>query len=163
MSSNRRHLDSSKATELYEQGEREWARGRLRSAFLSFLSAAEAGNVPSLFILSHFYDDGIGAQADHSKALFWYERAYRKGSGSAANNAGVIWRDRGDTAAALLWFKRAAKMGDNDANLNIAKVYLKTDKKDRAVSYLEQTLLGEVTEGSKQEARELLKTVGRRT
>ncbi len=130
----------------------------MRSAFRLFLAAAKAGMVPAFRTVGQFYDRGDGVKANQEAALYWYRRAYRHGSDSAANNIGCIWRDRGNLGRAILWLKRAAKLGDGDANLNIAKIYLHR-KRDlrKATDYLNRTRKSRhATEGSKEEARLLL-------
>jgi TPR repeat protein len=149
------------ANELYQRADEHWSRGRLRPAFRLFLAAAKAGIEDALGIVGYFYDDGVGVKADQDAALYWYRRAYRHGSDSAANNIGCIWRDRKKFSRALMWFKRAVRLGDGDANLNIAMIYLyhKPDLK-KAIRYLHNTLkLRNVTDGGKEEARSLLKQV----
>jgi len=91
--------------------------------------------------------------------LYWYRRAYRHmGDFSAANNIGVIWRDRGNLGRALQWFQKAVEAGDGDANLEIAKVYLGKGQADKAIPYLAQTCKSPwATDLSKEEARQLLR------
>jgi TPR repeat protein len=44
--------------------------------------------IPAFEIVAQVYDRGYGVRADSGAALYWYRRAYRHGSDSAANN---IW------------------------------------------------------------------------
>ena len=159
---NSRKLDtempSSEANSLYQRADEEWRRGRLRSAFRLFLAAAKGGMSSAFGIVGQFYDHGDGVKANRSAALYWYRKAYRHGSNSAANNIGCIWRDRGNLGRAILWLMRAANLGDGDANLNIAKIYLhrKGDLR-KATDYLNKACRSRhATEGSKEEARLLL-------
>ena len=68
-------------------------------------------------------------------------------------------RDKQNPKAALWWFKRAVRLGDGDANLQIAKIYLRSERNwKKAIHYLQETIKEEyVTEGSIEEARRLLK------
>ena len=153
-----------KANDLYRRAEEEWRRGRLRPAFRLFLAAAKAGMAPAFSTVGQFYDRGDGIKANENAALYWYRRAYRNGDYSAANNIGCIWRDRNKLGRALLWFHRAVRLGDADANLNIAKVYLR-NKRDlgKATHYLNKTSKSRLaTEGSREEARHLLRGLGNR-
>jgi tetratricopeptide (TPR) repeat protein len=148
----------AEANRLYQRADKLWSRGRIRSAFRLFLAAAKAGTVPAFRIVGQFYDRGDGVKANQASALYWYRRAYRHGSESAANNIGCIWRDRGKLDRAVSWLKRAVKLGDNDANLNIAKIYLRTKHREKAIHYLNKACKSRrVTEGSKEEAKRLLK------
>ena len=142
---------------LYQRADELWSRGRKRSAFRLFLAAAKAGVVPAYRTVGQFYDRGDGVRASQANALYWYRRAYRHGSYSAANNIGCIWRDRGKLNRAIWWLKRAVKLGDDDANLNIAKIHLRGRHQEKAIHYLDKACKSRrVTEGSKEEARLLL-------
>jgi TPR repeat protein len=147
------------ANRLYQRADKLWSRGRMRSAFRLFLAAAKAGVVPAFRTVGQFYDRGDGVKANQEAALYWYRRAYRHGSDSAANNIGCIWRDRGKLSRAIWWLKRAVKLGDDDANLNIAKIYLRGERNSKkAIQYLNKSCKsGRATEGSKEEARLLLR------
>jgi len=147
------------ANRLYQQADKHWSRGRMRSAFHLFLAAAKAGMVPAFRTVGQFYDRGDGVKASQEAALYWYRRAYRHGSDSAANNIGCILRDRGELSRALWWLKRAVRLGDDDANLNIAKIYLRRERNlKNAIHYLNKTCKsGRATQGSKEEARILLR------
>jgi len=148
----------------YQEAEEAWRGGRLGSAFRLFLAAAKAGSNPARTTVAFFYDDGIGVKANKDAALHWYRLAYRGGSDTAANNIGVIWRERGEVSRALMWFQRAVRLGDGDANLQIAKIYLhiKPDLR-KAVQYLKSACKAQsITEGSRDEARRLLREAGKR-
>src|SRR6266567_3860793 len=145
----------------YSLAEQAWRQGRLNSAFRLFLSAAKNGDYRAFETIGYFYDDGVGTKRKKDDALYWYRRAHRNGSFMAANNVGAIYRDRKDWKRAVEWFHRAVELGDGDANLNIAKTYLRrTADAAKALRYLKRTLQAkpsDVTDGSKQEARRLLK------
>jgi TPR repeat protein len=82
----------------------------------------------------------------------------------AANNIGIIWRDRGKPDRALFWLRRAVRLGDGDANLEIAKIYLKAKPNmRRAVHYLNKARKAQfITEGSKEEVKRMLKDINKR-
>ena len=150
-----------KANLLYQSAEEHWRKRRLHAAFRLFLAAAKAGNGPALETVANFYDLGIGVKTNQNAALYWYRRAYQYGSNIAANNIGVIWRDRKKLSRALLWLRRAVDLGDGDANLQIAKIYLGNKlNQGKAIHYLKITCLAaNATRGSREEARKLLKQV----
>ncbi len=156
----------SPVNELYSRANEEWSRGRLRSAFRLFLAAAENGNSLAYDRLGHFYDRGVGTRRDKDAALYWYKRAYRRGSFIAPNNIGVIYRDRKDLKRALAWFRRAVGHDDANANLNIAKIYLR-DRRNawRAIRHLEavcKARADDATESAKEEAKLLLERINRK-
>jgi TPR repeat protein len=158
MTKIRNLAQATKANLLYQRAEDAWQMGRLRSAFRLFLAAAKAGNADARAVVGQFYDEGVGTSASKDAALYWYRLAYRAGSALAANNLGVIWRERGEVKRALMWFLRALELGDEDANLEIAKLYLDMKSHpEKAVLYLRNACKAKfITEGSKEEARNLL-------
>lgn len=153
----------SSVSDHYSRANEEWGRGRLRSAFRLFRAAAEGGNGLAYDTLGYFYDGGVGTKRDEDAALYWYKRAYRRGSFIAPNNIGVIYRDRKDLKRALAWFRRAVDHEDANANLNIAKIYLREKENiEKAIPYLEavcKAKADDATESAKEEARLLLKRI----
>jgi TPR repeat protein len=129
----------------------------LRPAFRLFLAAAQGGNRLAFDTVGYFCDDGLGTKVDRDAAMYWYKRAHRCGSGMAANNIGVIYRDRNDLNRALAWFHRATRLGDGEANLNIAKIYLHNrNDVEKARYYLNLARMDSSTESGKDEAEDLL-------
>jgi hypothetical protein len=143
---------------LYQRANERWKKGRLRIAFRLFLAAARAGSISALGIVGYFYDDGIGVKSNRNAALYWYKRAYRRGSALAANNIAVIWRDRHRPDRAMVWFKRAVMLGSTDSNLDIGEILLRNPRnRRRAMSYLTKTCKSRsATQGSREQARALL-------
>ena len=150
---------ANKAYSLYQQAQMEWLGGSMDNAFRLFLAAANLGLVEAFGLVGQFYDRGEGVRADPDAALQWYRRAHRNGNAAAANNVGCILRDRGELTRALSWFDRAIELGDYDANLNAAKIHLSRQSNwEKALKYLNTTRRSSwVTEGSKDEARRLIK------
>jgi TPR repeat protein len=158
---SRRHaeVNVNKAKHLQERAEEEWRQGRMHSAFRLMLADAKMGVRKAVAPVAYFYDYGEGTKPNKAAALYWYRRAYRNGDSSAANNIGCIWRDRNKVSRALLWLRRAVRLGDADANLNVAKIYLNRGDSEKAIPYLNKTCKSRATQGSKEEARMLLKQV----
>ncbi len=157
----------AKADALFERANELWDQGELRSAFRLFLSAAKAGDTSAQVDLGYFYNNGIGVKPNVAAALYWYKRAYRRKSRSAASNIGTIFRDQGDFKRALWWYERSVALGNADANLEIAKIYLKggAGEAARAIPYLQRTCSADpsdVTEASREEAQQTLKKLGKR-
>ena len=155
---------------LYQRADSEWTADKLESAFRLFLAAAKAGYVPAYSMVAQFYDNAWGVKRNEESALFWYRRAYRdhdswyrRGLSTPANNIGCILRDRGQHRRAISWFLRAVKLGDGDANLCIAEIYLRNESdRSKAIQYLKKTCSAPyVTDGSIEEARRLLKELGK--
>ncbi|MFZ0500079.1 MAG: hypothetical protein WAM52_13165 [Steroidobacteraceae bacterium] len=137
----------------------------MESAFKLMLLAARAGIVQAAANVGNFYDNGLGTKVNPNAALRWYRLAYRGGDPSVANNIGCILRDAGKVNEALRWFYRAVRQRDGDANLNIANIFLsQKPHAAKAREYLRRAYRSKwATEGTREEARELLKKLGRRT
>ncbi|MFZ6676039.1 tetratricopeptide repeat protein [Undibacterium sp. Xuan67W] len=73
--------------------------------------------------LGYFYDAGLAVRADKSKALYWYKKAYRLGSPSAAANIAMLHRERRRFHLMWRWFYLSAALGDGDAMLDLGKRY----------------------------------------
>jgi TPR repeat protein len=99
-------------------------RGDARRAFRLFLAGAKAGDPDCQLNLGWLYDSGQGVRKNRKRALHWYRLAYGKGSASAANNIGTIFRDDGRLNEAIKWFERAIQRGSEDSHLEIAKILL---------------------------------------
>jgi len=154
----------NKAGLLYTRANDAWRKGRARSAFRLFISAARAGERSAIGTVAQFYDQGYGVSRNENVALRWYKLAYLNGDRSVANNIGCILRDRGKLDEALIWFRRSVRMNDGDANLNIAKLYLER-KGDtaRAVHYLIEARDSRwATDATKEEAMNLLERMQKR-
>jgi TPR repeat protein len=158
----------NKANAWCQRAEECWTEGKLSDAFKLFLASAKSGFVPAYHILASFYDEGTGVKANQRAALYWYMRAfrehnswYRGGDSTSANNIGCIWRDKGRPKTAIMWLKRAVRLGDGDANLNIALIYLRSNRdRQKAVRYLQRTIDAKyVTDGSIEEAEKLLSEI----
>ena len=110
-----------------------WDRGDFRTAFRLFATQAREGNHDVELNLGYCYDVGLGTRKSRVKAMHWYRRAYRKGSGAAASNIATIYRDERRHVLEFAWYRRAAKLQDGDAEVEIARLYLSGSgiRKDR--------------------------------
>ncbi len=159
MATKRSRGKKSDLSDLFTAANDQWEKGKLNSAFRLFLSAAKSGDTGAQVNLGFFYDTGIGVKSNRASAMYWYRRAYRRGSAAGAGNIGTIFRDEGDWTRALNWFRRAVKMGDSDCNLDIAKLLLERGEKGNALVFLRRVIeanRGDVTEASREEASRLL-------
>lgn len=155
--SNRRR--KSKGEELFIRAEKQEKRGELRSAFRLYLAGAKLGETGCQVDVGNYYDDGKAVRRNRKAALYWYKRAYRRGSASAAHNIGILLRNDKNPKHALEWFKKAVRMGDGESNLEIAKHYLRHEQNAaRAVRHLKKVLESNwVSEAGQEEATRLLK------
>jgi len=149
---------------MFVRADKEWSRGKLRSALRLFLAAAKKGDKASQLNAGYFYDNGIGTRRNRTAALYWYGRAYRRGDANAANNIGTIWRDEHNPRRALSWFLRAVKIGDVGSNLEIGKHYLRNERDpSRAIAYLNKVCQSDrVSEHEVAQAQRLLEEARRK-
>jgi uncharacterized protein len=156
---SRGRLVKSRADDLFVRADRQADKGSFKSAFRLFLAGARAGDSGCQINVANFYDEGKGTRRDRSAAMYWYKRAYRRGSSSAAHNIGVMWRNEKKYKRALAWFKKAVALGDDEANLEIAKHYLNVElNPKRAITHLRRVVKSNwVTEAGMEEGRALLR------
>ncbi|MFZ6844351.1 tetratricopeptide repeat protein [Undibacterium sp. RuTC16W] len=106
------------------QAHEAWERGDLQRAFYCFLAGAELDLPGCMTNLGYFYDAGLAIRADKSKAMYWYKRAYRLGSASAAANLAMLHRERRRFRLMCRCLYLSAALGDGDAQLDLGKCYL---------------------------------------
>lgn len=89
------------------------------AAFAGLQLCAEAGNAPSMILLSQAYDQGLGTPADPARAAYWVKQAAAQGYATGAYHYGLaLLSGRGvprDEGQARFWLDRAAQGGDADA------------------------------------------------
>ena len=144
--------------ELFTRAANSEEKGDMRSAFRFYLAAAKSGDSGSQLNVGNLYDAGTGVRRSRDSALHWYKRAYRRGSVSAANNIGVLWRNEKKPKRALEWFRKAVRLGDDEANLEIAMHYLRNERNPvKAVPHLEKVCKSNcVTQAGAEKAAKLL-------
>lgn len=146
-----------------EQAQAHYDAGELEPAFSGFLAAAEDGDVHAMCQVASMYSCGEGVRCDHGKALEWEIRSWEGGNLSAAVNVAITYRTMGDVVEAKKWFERAIESGDGDAALQLAKLYLVSDKETDKV----RALLGSAIaddgncQESIEEAKALLEAMAR--
>lgn len=158
-SSGHKRSIESKAEDLFIRADQEEAKGRFRSAFRLYLAGAKAGERGCQLNVGNYYDDGKGIRRNRAAALYWYKRAFSRGDACAAHNIGILWRNEKKLGRALAWFKKAVRLGDDESNLEIAKYYLRDERKPaKAVRHLVKVLESKwVTVAGVEEAARLYK------
>ncbi len=132
---------------------------QFKRAFNILRAAADGGESRCYLNLGYCYDIGLGCKRDWQKALYWYKRAVRRGSSSAAINIGITYRNQRKRYLALYWFKKSLAMGDGDALLELGKLMLNAyGDKTQAKHYFRATIKRKtcITEFSQEEAAEYL-------
>lgn len=99
------------------------------TAFELFLFLANNGHFISQNNLANMYCGGIGTKKDNEKALYWYKKAAKNGDCCAVSNIGRYYVDLGNFRRAKFWFLKAIEMGDDGSTVDLAKIYLKGNRK----------------------------------
>jgi TPR repeat protein len=94
--------------------------GGLHSEALAAMQlCAEEGNAPSMILLAHAFENGLGAPKDPVRAVLWFKQAALAGYSVGQFHYGVALREgRGvprDEGQARFWLMQAAAQGDLDA------------------------------------------------
>ena len=102
-----------------------WDAGNLDLAFELFSICAAQESDGCMLDLGYFYDEGIGTVANKKQAMYWYKKAYRLGSSSAAaSNIAILYREQGRFNLTAQWFRRATQLNDGDAEIELAKLLI---------------------------------------
>jgi TPR repeat protein len=121
----------SKSTRLRLRAQDQSDKGFGVKAFKLLLEAAKLGDEEAQVTVGYDYAYGCTGGVDVDEAIYWWKRAYKKGSWAAAFNLGMFFRDAKQWTKALKWFERAVEAGDEDGLTEIAKIHLRY-KGDRA-------------------------------
>jgi TPR repeat protein len=154
----------ARAESLWLRAEKREEEGKMRAAFRLMLAAAKLGSSSAQINVGNYYDDGRGVRRNHSTALYWFKRAYRRKDSTAAHNIGCVWRREGKSLRSLYWFLRAVKLGDEESNLDIGEHFLYNEKNPRkAIVYFKRVRpIGWVSKAGVEEAAKLLREAKRR-
>ena len=153
-------IDTSARTAQFRSACALWDNGEHTRAFRLFLLGAKSGDTSSQLNLGFFYDEGIGVGPNQAKALYWYRRAHRGGSTSAAVNIGIVLRRQRSLSQAIRWFERALARGDHDGALQLGKACLDLGDTRRAVKYFRKVVdSSTVSEDTRRKAQQHLRSL----
>ncbi len=98
----------------------ETQKGGLHAEALDALhSCAESGNAPSMILLSHAYENGLGTEKSAERATYWVKQAALQGYSLGQYHYGMaLLRGTGveqDEAEARYWLQKAAEGGSETA------------------------------------------------
>lgn len=93
--------------------------GMHAEALAAMRACAAAGNAPSMILLSHAYENGLGVAKSDALATFWVKQAALTGYSTAQFHYGkALLAGKGvpkDEGQARFWLMQAAAGGDNEA------------------------------------------------
>lgn len=119
--------------------------------------AATNGSIDAMLSIANILDTNKSTKSDRDKALMWLKKAARLGSGAAAYNIGITYRDVGKYRLSVTWFQKAIDMSEHSALLELAyaEMYglgLKRDVKNAFRKLQKLTRLSGVLTSEKEEA-----------
>jgi hypothetical protein len=87
-------------------------------------TCAENGNAPSMIMLAHAYENGLGVETDLTQATYWLHEAAQTGYSLAEYHYGMALLTGSGTAkdsvAARYWLKRAKDHGNEAARTELS-------------------------------------------
>jgi uncharacterized protein len=92
----------------------------LHKAFEWFQKSAGNGYVEGLTRVADYLSEGTAVEKNLDMAIELYEKAIKKGSGIAANNLGIVYRDKGDLRKAFDFYKESQRLFGYDYSLKVA-------------------------------------------
>lgn len=88
---------------------------------------SESEDIENILNIAYSYYYGEGVAEDNFKALEYFEKAYKYGSGEAANMIGIMYKEgygvSVDNESEFTWMKRAADLGSVYGQGNLANCY----------------------------------------
>ena len=148
---------------LFTQGDEAYEKGNFEMAFSLFMKAAEKGDTSAMNRVASMYTCGEGVICNYDKSIDWERKALELGDRSSIINLGITYRIKGDIRQAKDCFENAFEQGDGEAALELAKLYMVSDKElDKVIEYLNLVLNSQnVCEDSVEEAKILLLEYGK--
>lgn len=152
------------AEDQFVLADRLYDEGGFEEAFELFSKLAEAGDTSAMTRLADMYSAAKGVEYDFEKIIHWEEKAAGLGDPTGMYNLGITYRNAGDVRKARQWLEKALQCGDGEAALEIAKLYLISEKETETVRhYLELAQsTGSLTEDSSDELARLMKEISSR-
>jgi TPR repeat protein len=108
--------------------------------------------------LAEMYNSGEHVDQDYKKALDWHKRASKGGEPCFLRSVANTYRLMGNMANYKIWLERAYAGGDGEAALQLAELYMVSDKEFETIKkYLEAAINSEsICEEDVDEAKSLL-------
>ena len=143
---------------LFPQADEQYELGNLDIAFKLFLKAAEQGDSSAMSRLACMYADGEGVSRDFEKSIEWDKNSIEAGNISSFLNLAITYRTLGDIVSSKYWFEKALDKGDAEAALQLAKLYMISDKERESIEHYLNLAINDksICEESRIEANNLL-------
>ncbi len=119
--------------EIFNQADEAYDCGNFKEAFSLFRKSAENGNYHAMSRLACMYSDGEGTECNVDESIAWDLKAIKSGSDISQLNLAITYRTLGDIKESKKWFEKAVNAGDGEAALQLAKLYMVSDKETATV------------------------------
>ncbi|MFT4926752.1 MAG: TPR repeat protein [Phenylobacterium sp.] len=114
--------------EIFIAADNAYDNGDFTKALLLFTQLAERSDYAAMSRLASMYTCGEGVACDYQEAIRWEIKALGSGQTSSLINIGITYRMLGDIKVAKEYFEQAVLKGDGEAALQLAKLYMVSDK-----------------------------------
>ena len=124
-----------------------------------FSKSSDLGSASAMNNLGYMHSSGLGTAVDFSISTAWHMKAIEHGDDSSFSNIAINYRCLGDIRQSRKWFEKALCVGDADAALELAKLYMISDKETETVRHYLNIVVNndQCCESSIEESLELLK------
>lgn len=129
-------LISGAAHSDFESGQKAYANGQHREAFLEWEIDANRGNPVAQFFIANMYAAGEGVDQDFEVANGWYEKSAEQGHVESAVRLATNYRlgqgfDEINHHKATKWLYMAAEAGHPIARFDLGEMFLYGDSKNQ--------------------------------
>ena len=121
-SPDRKSSEPSEAEQIFQEGERLFEKGDLKSAVIKYHIAADKGSVEAWLELGGCYTHGWGVERNEEEAFKWYQKAAEQGNADAC----FIMLDNyseGNEENVFKWYQKAAERGNAEAQCYLGDFY----------------------------------------
>ena len=147
--------------EVTQLGDKLYEQGKFEEAFAVYLKAAKNGDLSSMTQVANMLTCGEGVDCNFDNAIEWELKAIEGGEISAMVNVGISYRMKGEIKKSKYWFEQALEKGNGSAALELAKIYMVSDKEKETIKeYLNLAINNtNMCEADIEEAQQLLTEV----
>lgn len=126
-------MNESDLEKLLLEGIARYSSEEYEAALSIFKTCAEYGEAGAMNYLGCMYSRGHYVSVDIDKSTEWHLRAINHGDDASFSNIAINYRCIGDLVKSKEWFEKALNIGDLNAALNLAKMYMVSDKEKEIV------------------------------
>jgi TPR repeat protein len=117
---------------MFETGEKQ------KVALEKIEKFAKEGKGDAAYMLSDFYEKGVGVELNEDKSIHWLKRSAQLSDKNGMGKLGVYLWTNGKKEEGVLWITKSAKANNDTAQLFLARAYLSgsgIEKSDEKAKY----------------------------